>query len=658
MRRLLPTFLLLASPTLAADMTPLAGDARSVLYGERTITAAVELDREGARLVGYTLKPRPLVLPAGSAAEPRHHASSELVQVEVSIVDATGARLIRRLDVAGLCLEHDPYALPHVEGDTIRLHRDSIVVDLPERAEFDRIEVAIFDGDPLAPERRVLASARLDAARFDPAAGPYTVDDLAFTAVGDADDGPTPMSSGEVHWPEEFGDGDVYRVWGDEAELDRRINVLIVPDGYVYAEKTLMETHAANMVAWFRGKTPYAEHDPFFNYILIYAYGNESGTDECDCNNVVDTAMATRFPDAGGSCGSSRNRCLFYGTGNGGPDCDPNVSTANISAAELRAPARNVTIIMVNTTRYGGCGGSRAVYAAGASSAEDIAVHELGHSLAGLSDEYAGNSSCGSRSGVNVSTDAVNGAWPEWITDLGAPREGARYYDQCIFRPQANCDMRSLNRPFCAVCNQHWAITIFDHWQVAPTAPITSAAPASPVAAAIGVPVDFTVATRLAIGSAVNAYSWMIQGPGFPTPTLVSSAGPSYQHTFADGGTYTVTFEVIADTNFIKPARYGANVESTTWTIDVQCGGPPLPVMGNVVRALRNGVGATISWADLPAAEGYELGRSISPDFSGWTSLGTALSGTPGLDDLEPMPAPGLRTYRVAETACGVAGPF
>ena len=100
---------------------------------------------------------------------------------------------------------------------------------------------------------------------------------------------------------------------------------------------------------------------------------------------------------------------------------------ANLTAAELRAPYRDETIVMVNTTRYGGCGGSRAVYSAGNSAATELAVHEVGHSLGGLADEYAYTDACGSTAGeINTSLNPDEGAWHEWIGDLGAPVEGGR----------------------------------------------------------------------------------------------------------------------------------------------------------------------------------------------------------------------------------------
>src|SRR6185295_11416575 len=97
-------------------------------------------------------------------------------------------------------------------------------------------------------------------------------EDLAFAS--ESTPGP-PVSldtTGDVFWPESFGDPDVYTIYGDPAEVPLRINITIVPDGYTYAEKSTMVSHANALVAYLRAKTPYKEHDPFINYILVYAY--------------------------------------------------------------------------------------------------------------------------------------------------------------------------------------------------------------------------------------------------------------------------------------------------------------------------------------------------------------------------------------------------
>ena len=51
--------------------------------------------------------------------------------------------------------------------------------------------------------------------------------------------------------------------------------------------------------------------------------------------------------------------------------------------------------------------------------------------------KYGGDPGCGGfAGGTNTSVDGTDGAWPEWVADLGSPREGAEYYEQCVHRPK------------------------------------------------------------------------------------------------------------------------------------------------------------------------------------------------------------------------------
>ena len=514
----------------------------------RSVKAGFEVDRDTARLIALAVEDRPYLEPS-AAPKARAITRDGAVQIEVVLRGQGKATLTRRFDLGPICFDHGGDADPHVSGDTIVVHRESFVVDLPDRADMDRVEVAWYDsGFEGTLVRRTIGDLRLDAT-------------------------PVPETSGDVLWPEQFGDPDVHTVYGNVAELDRRTTIVMVPDGYTYADKATMRAHADQMVAYFRGSTPFLEHDAFLNYVLVYAYSRESGTDQCDCGIVRDTAMSTSFPLSNPTCGHSDNRCLYYGS-----NCDSD-SSAHILQAEMRAPGfdhslGDRTIVLVNTSRYGGCGGFRAVYSAGNPSASDIALHELGHSMGGLADEYDGNPFCGSfASGINTSTDAINGAWPEWIGELGAPRQGAQYYNQCIYRPLANCEMRSLFVPFCAVCRQQLSLVFLRQPRVLPTAPVESQSPASPVIAYQWVPTPFSVATRL--GGGASEITWQVQAPGDPAPVTVATAGTAHLHTFTTTGAHTVTCRVVADTNFVKPVKYGPNVDTVTWQVDVVAAGCP-----------------------------------------------------------------------------------
>jgi hypothetical protein len=581
------------------------------VFSDRTLVLGIEIERDAASLLSYTVRPRPYAR-TRAMDEPLAHDRGRTVQLEIVLWGPDGLRHMRRIDAGPLCLTHGGHAAPHIAGDTIRVHRDSVVVELPEVRGFDHVEVAYFERERDQLLRRSLGTEKLDRARFTPAGGVAGYAGLAFADPDD--DGPPPgPASAQALWPEDFNDPDLFHVYGDLAEGDRRINIVIVPDGYTYSEKAAMETHASSMVTHFRGKTPYAEHDPFINYILVYAYSAESGTDQCDCGIVRNTMMGTRFPNQTPQCGHSDNRCLYYGSG-----CDTN-GTGNIIAAELRAPYRDETIVMVNTDRYGGCGGSRAVYSAALSSAVEIAVHELGHSLGGLADEYAYDPGCGVYAGeVNTSTNAIEGAWPEWTGDLGSPREGAQYYQQCIYRPIGECEMRSLNQPFCPVCIQHWSLVTFGHPRVAPTAPIEAQSPETVTSAWVGIPAEFSVSTRLSAGAHVsNLLTWTLTVPGPFPPQVIATGTDFVTHVFDVAGEHTLEAEVIADANFVKRVKDGANVDSVTWQIDVGVLAPPSEVSPpGSVTPLRFVRKPTLTWEDASGAGafGYNVYRGNLSD--------------------------------------------
>jgi hypothetical protein len=556
-----------ASPA-SPDPPPPDGAGRPPI-SDRTIRVGLLVDAASARLLAYTVKPHPFFEPPpppGTAVA----GEGGPARIEITLSGDGPGRFTRSVDAPGLCLDHPADTPPHVAGDTIRLHRDAVVVELPEIAGFRTIEVARrLPGARSGPgaggvERRPLGRETLDRARFTPAGEDAAYEDLAFADPEDQG-GPSAATSSTVLWPEAFGDPDWVRTYGDPNESLRRINITILPDGYTYGQKSVMESHADSLVAYMLTTTPFREHEPLVNYNLVYAYSVNAGTDECDCGVVLDTAFGTAFNNAGDLCGGTANRCLYHYSG-----CDTH-ALANIVAAEMRPPAHDETIIMVNTARYGGCGGERAVYSAANGSARAIAAHELGHSLADLADEYVSNPGCGIYAGeINTSRDPTSGAWPEWIPDTGPPWEGAEYFSLCVYRPTGVCAMRALNERFCPVCNQRWALVFYGHPRVAPAAPIGGTSPPSPVSACPGERVTFTVDARVGYGSGVtHDVRWTIAGPGYPQPIVVAVDTTAREQLFTRAGRYTLTCEVTADTNFIKPERYGANRDVAAWIVDV-----------------------------------------------------------------------------------------
>jgi hypothetical protein len=137
-----------------------------------------------------------------------------------------------------------------------------------------------------------------------------------------------------------------------------------------------------------------------------------------------------------------------------------------------------MVMMVVNHSWYGGSGGTISVFSANVQSSE-IAIHEAGHSFAGLGDEYGGNYSMGQFEGINYTwrTDYNNIPWNIWIlpgTPLPTPNdysyinvvglfEGAYYRDKGMYRPKYDCKMRTLNVPFCEVCREQHVKSIFEY---------------------------------------------------------------------------------------------------------------------------------------------------------------------------------------------------
>jgi hypothetical protein len=206
------------APQRIDEAFPGGGD-RLARFSERTLVVGIELDRDDATLLAYTLKPRPYLRAPGVAA-PRPHDEASTVQIEVVLQGPGGLRHTRRIDAGPLCLLHHGDADAHVAGDTIRVHRDSMVVELPEREGFDRIEVAYYQRDAGHAIRLSLGIHELDRARFVPAGSPWTYADLAFAVPADEAPPPAPLAS-DVLWPEDFDDPELYQVFGDVAESPR-----------------------------------------------------------------------------------------------------------------------------------------------------------------------------------------------------------------------------------------------------------------------------------------------------------------------------------------------------------------------------------------------------------------------------------------------------
>ena len=180
-----------------------------------------------------------------------------------------------------------------------------------------------------------------------------------------------------------------------------RLNLVILCDGYQAHEMQQCrdDVDRNQNVQW--SVEPFRSYRNYFNVYRVEIVSQDSGV-RCDPddndnpnNNLKDTALRLWYSDG---CTNPLARGITYGPAPAGsPPGTPNGNTARTNilnthvAPVLGIPAnsQNVqTLAIANTFTYGGIGGTHATTSGGGPQGPLISLHELGHSLGQLQDEY------------------------------------------------------------------------------------------------------------------------------------------------------------------------------------------------------------------------------------------------------------------------------
>ena len=266
-----------------------------------------------------------------------------------------------------------------------------------------------------------------------------------------------------------------------------RWTMVLVAEGYRSSELAQFHTDAQNFVNTLVATAPFNTLQAAINVYRLDVSSTDSGADDPTACGGSGATPATYF-DAR-FCNSGIRRLLQVN--------DANV----ISAVNANVVAWNMIMVLVNSTVYGGSGGSVATFSK-APSAIEIGLHEMGHTAFGLADEYEYWAGCSSgetghdhhpasepsQPNVTINSNRTTIKWaslilastpmptttnancafcdpqpnPQPASTVGA-YEGAHYYHCGAYRPQFDCRMRALNNPFCAVCSRVINATLTPH---------------------------------------------------------------------------------------------------------------------------------------------------------------------------------------------------
>jgi hypothetical protein len=287
-------------------------------------------------------------------------------------------------------------------------------------------------------------------------------------------------------------------------DINNRINIVIMGDGYQTTEFAQFEIDANAFVTDMFSQSPFSEYTDYFNVIIIKVPSNERGashpgtaSDEASYNvpvATIDNYFGTSYDSYG------YHRSLY--TEN---------SATIISVLQDNFPLYDQGLILVNSPYYGGSGGQFPISSLGSSSSE-IAIHELGHSFANLKDEYYPGDFW-AEEGINM-TQETNPSLVKWVNWMNTNGIGIYAYGSTgnaatWNRPHQNCKMRYLGSPFCSVCKQGIIEKIHDL-----VSPIDSYLPNSSPIEDPTLPIEFSLSLVKPLPNTLES-SWSLNSNSF-----------------------------------------------------------------------------------------------------------------------------------------------
>ncbi|MEU1017303.1 M64 family metallopeptidase [Streptomyces sp. NPDC005898] len=342
-----------------------------------------------------------------------------------------------------------------------------------------------------------------------------------------------------------------------------KLDVVFIGDGYTATQQA--DFHADVRAKWAKVSAvePYASYKGLFNVWAVDAVSRQSGVSgDPTSGTVKDTALGSAF-----FCdGIERLLC---------------VDTAKVEAYAKKAADPDLVIVLANSTKYGGAGynditspsGYDGIATASSDNAQSdqVVVHETGHSLGKLADEYWYDE-YGTYTGAepwesNISKlkaaqlTAQKKKWYRWIGrtspdggTVGA-YEGGGYYPRGLYRPTTNSIMRTLGREFNLPGREAMIAGFHRHASV-----VTALTPTDRV-----VRRDAKVSVRVAEGIRPR---WSVDGREVRHARGDSTVSPRALGVPADGREHTLSVRATDHTDAVRdPALRRLLTDSLTWRV-------------------------------------------------------------------------------------------
>jgi len=354
------------------------------------------------------------------------------------------------------------------------------------------------------------------------------------------------------------GTGRGRTVFGRDANGDG-IHLVVLGDGYREDQISKFREHVNTVVDKMQADTGMSTHFSAWNVHMVETPSIDSGIDDNVQMDIRDTVY-----DTGYFCKQVRRLI-----------CGELLKMYTVAIDEY--PNYDQILVLVNDSRYGGSGGDIAI---ASTESIEVALHEMGHSIAGLGDEYVDqylpDTSFpayveGQFANVSQHTNKNDVPWKHWLVQdetIGAGDnaddvgiyEGALYRANGFYRPTRESLMRSYDGHLGPVNSEQWALSVYSL-----AGAIVGLSPnRRQLNVAAGEVVDFSVLPMF--DASLQSVQWQLDSRIIPDS---GTDRPSISLTFPPGR-YEVSMTVRDISGLIRKPEPHAGMFQWTWAVEVQ----------------------------------------------------------------------------------------
>ncbi|HEX8877406.1 MAG TPA: M64 family metallopeptidase [Phycisphaerales bacterium] len=350
----------------------------------------------------------------------------------------------------------------------------------------------------------------------------------------------------------------------DRGASNNRINIVTVGDGYLSTQQASYNSHVTNATNQLFSYEPFKTYKNYFQVFRVNVVSSVQGVSNDPTQGIM---RATPLRMSYWCGGTERLLCV-------------DVSACYSYAANAPQPFDQI-LAVANSQKYGGAGypsSNVGTYAGGNGSAPLIAIHELGHSLGDLADEYDYGGSTtylgGEPSDANSSklTAAQMASqqrkWFRWLSEsrsgFDSPvgtYEGSSYSQLGIYRPSPNSMMRALGPNFNLPSAEQLIKSIYNVVK-----PIDG--PPSPTTETVLGPASSVSLTLMPTVNNPLSVQWLLDGEPIPGATDASFNVESLN---LRKGSSTLAVRVIDTTTMVRDEAFRGSrmMQTLTWSMPV-----------------------------------------------------------------------------------------